>query len=239
MMMHLTKIEDLKLLYPPSFENMHNLRYIHFDVSLDVYWIMSNSNKKLLANEGVDSVSLPDELRYLCWMFYPFKSLSPSFNPRNLVVLILTFSDIKQLWNKERSPGAINLRSLKCQMCDNLVELTCFSRLSSLETLDVLNCKKLRKISDLSGAINLKWLDCEGCVSLVELPCLSHLKCLKELNLRECYKIKKFPELPRQDVFELDLSYTAIGEVPDSIHFMIMMLVKKNVLSCYSGIAQG
>ncbi|XP_040957994.1 disease resistance protein RUN1 [Gossypium hirsutum] len=55
--------------------------------------------EKFLADQ-VDSVSLPEELKYLRWDYYPFKSLS-GFNPKNLVVLKLIRGDIEYLWNDD------------------------------------------------------------------------------------------------------------------------------------------
>ncbi|KAK8671938.1 hypothetical protein V6N13_038519 [Hibiscus sabdariffa] len=237
--LHLTRIEDMMLLCSPGFENMLNLRYIH----VDFLWYLFNffHNEKLLADK-VDSVSLPNELRYFCWMFYPFKSLSPSFNPNNLVVLKLRFGDMEQLWNEDHQDlvnlrtielscckklkkipdlsRAKNLQSLICTGCESLVELPWLNCLASLERLDISGCMNLRKMSDISAAINLKWLNCKDCVSLVELPCLNHLKSLQKLEYENCRKLEKFPVLP--NVFsELDFSHTEIKEVPDSIQHLV------------------
>ncbi|KAL1080354.1 hypothetical protein V6Z11_D10G288600 [Gossypium hirsutum] len=59
--------------------------------------------EKFLADQ-VDSVSLPEELKYLRWDYYPFKSLS-GFNPKNLVVLKLIRGDIEYLWNDDDHQG--------------------------------------------------------------------------------------------------------------------------------------
>ena len=39
-----------------------------------------------------------NDLRYLYWIGYPFKSLSSDFNPKGLVDLGMPYSHIKQLW---------------------------------------------------------------------------------------------------------------------------------------------
>ncbi|KAK8553048.1 hypothetical protein V6N13_055825 [Hibiscus sabdariffa] len=234
----MSQIDKLQL-SPSVFEKMYNLKYIHFYIPPH---LLNGGEQKLLA-KGVDIVSLSNELRYLSWVYYPFKSLSSSFNGRNLVVLKLNYGSMKRLWNEDdhqdlvnlmeidvsfcknlrKIPnllGAINLKTLDCSGCNSLVELPCLDHLASLENLQLSGCRKLRKIPTLLGAINLKTLDCSRCESLVELPCLSHLTSLKDLDLEDCYKLKKFPELPN-NFSSLDLSDTEIEEVPDSIERLV------------------
>ncbi|KAE8702150.1 hypothetical protein F3Y22_tig00110500pilonHSYRG00156 [Hibiscus syriacus] len=195
-----------------GFENILNLRFIDLSTVCLVF-----RNDKVLAHK-VDSVSFPEELRYLCWSGYPFKSLSSNSNPKNLAVLKLRFGCMEQLWNEDHR-DLVNLR---------IIDLYC--------------CMKLRKIPNLSGAINLKSLCCRMCESLVELPCLSHLTSLEILDLSECKNLRKIPsllevinlkslnlswcwvveplELPN-NITELNLSHTVIKEVPDSIQHLV------------------
>ncbi|XP_039038960.1 disease resistance protein TAO1-like [Hibiscus syriacus] len=116
--------------------------------------------------------------------------------------------------------GAINLKSIKCNYCTSLIELPSLNQLVSLESLDLSYCENLRKNPEPFGAINLKSLECYYCTSLVELSCLNHLASLEELGLKGCHKLKKFPELPN-NFCELDLRYTEIQEVPDSIQHLV------------------
>ncbi|KAK8508375.1 hypothetical protein V6N12_019554 [Hibiscus sabdariffa] len=190
---------------------MFNLRYICFNARI---YVWGSLNEKLHAN-GVDIVYLSNELRYLWWEYYPFKSLSSSFNPRNLVVLKLYNGNVEQLWNEDKYQdlrnlreidvsfcknlrkipnllGAVNLKRINCIGCTSLVELPCLNDLASLESLQLFGCVNLRKIPDLFGAINLKIFNCGGCTSLVELPCLCHSTFLKDISLQDCPKLKKF-----------------------------------------------
>ncbi|TYI62969.1 hypothetical protein E1A91_D10G286800v1 [Gossypium mustelinum] len=82
---------------------MHKLRYINISFPKKMLWL-----KKLYANQ-VESISLPDELRFLRWDVYPFKSLS-GFNPKNLVVLKLLHGNMEQLWNEDDDmvPSTLN-----------------------------------------------------------------------------------------------------------------------------------
>ncbi|PPR87271.1 hypothetical protein GOBAR_AA33418 [Gossypium barbadense] len=180
-------------LHHSTFEGMIDLRVIFFYTS-DTLWDKCLA-EKLLADQ-VDSVFLPDELRYLCWDYCPFKSLS-GFNPKNLVVLKLSNGSMEHLWNDDDHQVLVNLREIV-----------------------VVGCKNLRKIPSLLGVINLERLDCSDCKSLVELPCLNHLASLKRLQLKGCHKLKKLPEIPNNYPF-LVLQESEIEEVPDSIEHLI------------------
>ncbi|KAL4290056.1 hypothetical protein GQ457_14G025330 [Hibiscus cannabinus] len=192
---------DIVQLHPSAFENMYNLRYIKF------YTSSSYFARNAKSYVGVDIVSLPDELRLLWWTNYPYKSLSSSFNPKNLVVLKLEVGDMEQLWNEDDYQDLPNLKVLK-----------------------VSYSFKLKKIPNLSGAINLKSIHCVNCRSLVELPCLSNLTYLEKVDVQECYNLKKFPELPN-NITDLDISYTKIEEVSDSIEHLVN-LKRLNFKNC-------
>ncbi|TYH00538.1 hypothetical protein ES288_A10G285700v1 [Gossypium darwinii] len=205
----MSQIDKLRLC-SSVFENMFNLKYIHF------YFppFIGKQRKKKLHVDQIGDVSLPDELRLLCWEYYPFRSLSSSFDPKNLVVLKLPHGDMEQLWNEDDHQDLINLRKIVLS-----------------------NCKNLKKIPNLLGAINLEILCFNGCNSLVELPGFSDLASLKTLQLHGCYNLTKFPELPN-DVSFLDLAETGIEEVPDSIEHiagletLLLAKSKINNVSC-------
>ncbi|KAE8669332.1 hypothetical protein F3Y22_tig00112249pilonHSYRG00285 [Hibiscus syriacus] len=114
---------NLKL-RPTCFESMPNLRYIKFDVF-----------ERSLTNGDIDIAYLPNELKCLQWECYPFKSLSLNFNPKNLVVLSLSWGKMEQLWNED------------------------FQDLVNLREIDVSSCYNLRKIPNLLGAIDLEILN--------------------------------------------------------------------------------
>ncbi|KAK9019246.1 hypothetical protein V6N11_053772 [Hibiscus sabdariffa] len=170
---------------------MHNLRFIYF-------YDLKHWNKKLLADQ-VDIVYLPDELRYLYWENYPFRSLSSNFNPSNLAVLKLPYGEMEQLWNEDYGLDLVNLRKI-----------------------DLYHCKNLRKIPNLSGAIHLEILCCYGCQRLVELPCLDHMSSLKRLELQGCHSLKKFPQVPNHFP-SLYLVETGVEEVPDSVEHLVRL----------------
>ncbi|KAL1080328.1 hypothetical protein V6Z11_D10G286400, partial [Gossypium hirsutum] len=88
------------LLFQPSgFESMINLRCIFFYFPRS--WLRKeHEDYKKLHTYQDDIISLLNELRYLVWHYYPFKSLSSSFNPKNLITLELPYGNMEQLWNE-------------------------------------------------------------------------------------------------------------------------------------------
>ncbi|MBA0637011.1 hypothetical protein Godav_024527 [Gossypium davidsonii] len=195
MKLDISQIDNLRL-HRSTFEGMINLKVIFFYTD-GFFWDKCPA-EKFLADQ-VDSVSLPEELRYLRWDYYPFKSLS-GFNPKNLVVLKLIRGDIEYLWNDDDHQGLVNLKEI-----------------------NVADCKNLRKIPSLLGAINLEILECSGCESLVELPWLNHLTSLNKLGLTGCCNLKTFPVVPKHFPI-LELSDSKIEEVPDSIEHLVRLI---------------
>ncbi|TYG51767.1 hypothetical protein ES288_D10G286700v1 [Gossypium darwinii] len=175
MKLDISQIDNLRL-HRSACEGMINLKVIFF-----------------YTDDQVDSVSLPEELKYLRWDYYPFKSLS-GFNPKNLVVLKLIRGDIEYLWNDDDHQipsllGAINLEILECSGCESLVELPWLNHLTSLNKLGL-----------------------TGCCNLKTFPVIESLR---DLNLSHC-PIVKFPEIPRT-LIKLNLSGTQIEEVSLSL----------------------
>ncbi|KAK8552933.1 hypothetical protein V6N13_055710 [Hibiscus sabdariffa] len=132
--LNITEIKDL-LLSHLGFENMLNLRFIHLYVTYSGY---GRSYFLPYLWHEVDTVSLSDELRHLFSDHYPFKYLSSSFNPQNLVVLKLPYGKMKKLWNEDNQD------------------------LVNLKVGDLSFCVELKKIPNLSSAINLQSLKCTG-----------------------------------------------------------------------------
>ncbi|XP_040959618.1 disease resistance protein RPP2B-like isoform X2 [Gossypium hirsutum] len=192
---HGTKVDMSRMgnlsFQPSVFESMINLKCIFFYFPPCLLREEHEDYKKLYAYQD-DIISLPNELRYLRWDYCPFKSLSSSFNPKNLVALELPYGNMKQLWNEVHK---------------DLVHLW---------KINLFCCKNLKKIPNLLGAVNLERLQCANCESLVKLPSLARLTSLTSLCLMGCCRLKKFPEIPN-NFDALDLSETGIKKVPDFI----------------------
>ncbi|CAL5212913.1 unnamed protein product [Lathyrus oleraceus] len=116
--------------------------------------------KYVKASGSLDYLS--NELRYIEWCEYPFMYLPSSFQPNQLVELILEYSSIKQLWEGKKN-------------------------LPKLRTLDLSHSKSLIKMPDFGEIPNLERLNLEGCIELVELdPSIGLLQKIVSLNLKDC-----------------------------------------------------
>ncbi|KAK8277656.1 hypothetical protein V6Z12_D10G285600 [Gossypium hirsutum] len=255
----MSQIDKLQLC-PSVFENMFNLRYIYFykpEIEKEDW------NPKLLANQ-VDSVSLPNKLRYLCWDYFPFKSLS-SFNSKNLIVLKLRDGKMEKLWNEDdhmdlvnlreinvsncknlrkipNLSGAINLELLHCSNCESLVQFWDENNLMDLVNLreiNVSNCKNLRKMPNLSGAINLELLNCFKCRSLVQLGNEDDhmdLVNLRKIDISYCENLRKIPSLLGAINLEFLGCYKceSLVELPCLNHLASLHQYNLRLNGCYS-----
>ncbi|XP_028100415.1 disease resistance-like protein DSC1 [Camellia sinensis] len=145
-------LKQLKL-RPKAFVKMSNLRI------LKICCMHLSEDLKYLSNK----------LRYLDWLGYPMKYMPLTFQPKHLVKLHLTYSDIEQLWE-----GTMHLDKLRIMNLSHLTYLT--------------------KSPDFKGVPNLERLILEGCTGLVNLhPSIVVVKRLICLNLKDCKNLKSLP----------------------------------------------
>ncbi|EEF34698.1 ATP binding protein, putative [Ricinus communis] len=160
----LSKIHKL-CLSSDSFTRMGNLKFLKFYTPFSKYW---EDDSKLYALEGL--AYLPASLRLLHWDRYPLNSLPSNFEPRQLVELILCHSKLELLWE-----GAKLLESS-------------FSRLSSLEHLDLRGNNFSNIPGDIRQLFHLKLLDISSCSNLRSLPELpSHIE---YVNAHDCTSLE-------------------------------------------------
>ncbi|KAK8272832.1 hypothetical protein V6Z12_D11G363100 [Gossypium hirsutum] len=196
----------------------------------------------LCLSECDDIKFLSNELRLLDWKGYPLRSLPSSFQPDNLVALLLPYSHIQQLWkgnrplcklkmmNLEGSQNLIktpdfttasNLEVLILEGCTKLVDVhPSIAVLKSLKVLNLRDCKSLKSLPTKIGMESLETLILSGCSSLVRFPEIDgKMERLKTLDLSGCYRVENLSENLQQAKFleNLDLSETAITEPPSFI----------------------
>ncbi|CAK8576912.1 unnamed protein product [Lathyrus sativus] len=135
------------------FKDFSNLRLLIFD-----YGNMSGSLNYL-----------SKELRYIEWGGYPFMYLPSSFQPNQLVELILKNSSIKQLWEgKKYLP---KLRNLNLRDSTNLIKMPDFGEFPNLERLNLKGCIKLVQLDPSIGLLRkIVYLNLKNCKSLVSIP---------------------------------------------------------------------
>ncbi|KAK8329879.1 hypothetical protein V6Z12_A11G355800, partial [Gossypium hirsutum] len=211
------------------------------NLSADTFSKMKNLRllKVLCVSNCDDLQYLSNELRLLDWKGCPLRYLPSSFQPDNLVALLLPYSHIEQLWKGNRPlyklkkidlKGSQNLiktpdfttapklEALIMEGCTRLVDVhPSIGVLKMLKLLNLRDCKSLRNLPTRIGMESLETLILSGCSSLVRFPEIDgRMEHLKTLDLSSCYKIKYLPVNSQQVEFleELDLSETSITEPP-------------------------
>ncbi|KAG2663129.1 hypothetical protein I3760_16G013300 [Carya illinoinensis] len=175
-----------------------------------------------------DHVNLPLGLNYLSnwlrlihWDKYPLESIPESFQPSNLVELIMHRSSFLQV------PMAfLKLKKLKVMDfsgSENLMMTPDFSGCPSLQSLVFEGCTSLEKVDPSIAALNqLILLNLKDCKCLSSLPHEINLESLNVLILSGCSKFNKFPEIGQnmKHLSGVYLDETAIEELPLSILYL-------------------
>ncbi|KAK8272849.1 hypothetical protein V6Z12_D11G364400 [Gossypium hirsutum] len=231
-----------------AFSNMKKLRL------LKVFCLSKCDDLKFLSNE----------LRLLDWKGCPLRSLPSSFQPDNLVALLLPYSHIQQLWkgnrplcklkmmNLEGSQNLIktpdfttasNLEVLILEGCTKLVDVhPSIAVLKSLKVLNLRDCKSLKSLPTKIGMESFETLILSGCSSLVRFPEIDgKMERLKTLDLSGCYRVENLSENLQQAKFleNLDLSETAITEPPSFIFQLRSSNLQQNLPSLFKLIRKG
>ncbi|CAN1245264.1 Disease resistance protein L6 [Linum grandiflorum] len=88
-----------------------------------------------------------------------------------------------------------NLKQLCISGWRRLPEFVEFGRLKSLQSLEMKDCKSLKRLSILSSLANLETLDVSGCIRLVDIQGLDRLGSLQKLNMSNCWSIEELPDI--------------------------------------------
>ncbi|XP_048131517.1 disease resistance protein RUN1-like [Rhodamnia argentea] len=162
------------------------------------------------------------KLRYVSWQRCPRDLLAINFHPSNLVVLNVSDSSITEDWTGwSQIKVAEKLKVLDLTYCYNMTRTPNFSGYLSLERLILKDCTSLVEIDGSFEKLKcLIYFNANWCTDLTELPKgIGELEKLEYLYLGNCKKLRKLPEsfATVTSLIELDLSYTAITRLPDSI----------------------
>ncbi|XP_009333811.2 disease resistance protein RUN1-like [Pyrus x bretschneideri] len=112
----------------------------------------------------------PTSLRWLCWHKFLKGSIPSDFSLKNLVVLEMCYSSMRQVWTGTKF-------------------------LPSLKILNLSHSNDLTETPDFSLVPNLEWLILKDCSSLVDVhESIGNLQGLVHLNMEYCKSIKKLPE---------------------------------------------
>ncbi|XVF04212.1 hypothetical protein REPUB_Repub05bG0062900 [Reevesia pubescens] len=196
------KMKKLRLLKVLSFPNSHDLKY------------------------------LSDELRLFEWRGYSSKSLPSSFQPGNLVALLLPYCCIEQLWKGKRPLYKLKLVNLESSR--KLIKTPDFTLAPDLESLILEGCTRLVEVHPSIGDLkSLKLLNLRNCKSLRSLPAKIGMESLEKLILSGCSNLQRVPEIDGEmkDLRDLYLDGTSIKELPSSIGYL-SGLVLLNLKDC-------
>ncbi|XP_061375827.1 disease resistance protein RPV1-like [Gastrolobium bilobum] len=191
------------MLSPHIFAKMSKLQFLDFESPYDPYGL------DLLTQE---LQSLPTELIYLRWTNYPLKSLPVKFFAEKLVILDLSESRVKKLWDGMQN--LVNLKEVILSRSHFLKELPDFSKATNLEVLNISWCVELTSVHIFS-LHKLEKLDARFCSSLIRLTSDAHLTSLNYLRLEYCDNLREF-SVTSVNMIELNLQYTRLDALPTS-----------------------
>ncbi|KAF8017186.1 hypothetical protein BT93_H2393 [Corymbia citriodora subsp. variegata] len=160
-------------------------------------WVW-NSNKGLDLLRRHENLDLLPRLQWLSLRNIPPKFNIVNFSMENLIILDLSQSKITHNWK-----GWSHMKVIK-----------------NLKVLDLAHCQHLKRTPNFSAHSNVERLILSGCRSLIEIDkSICQLKCLVFLDVSNCSNLQRLPETigNLESLTKLDLSYTSIEALPDSI----------------------
>ncbi|WMV28393.1 hypothetical protein MTR67_021778 [Solanum verrucosum] len=215
-----------------AMEKMKSLRILQVDGLIKFFASRPSSNHH---DDSIEYLS--NNLRWLVWNDYSWKSLPENFKPEKLVHLELRWSRLHYLWKETEHIHLPSLRKLDLIFSESLVQTPDFTGMPNLEYLYLENCKflgtmkpELVSLSVNSGIRELPLsiqyqtllteLDLSDMKNLEALPSsIVKLKGLVKLDVSCCFTLKSLPEEigDLENLEELDASCTLISRPPSSI----------------------
>ncbi|XP_042490575.1 disease resistance protein RUN1-like [Macadamia integrifolia] len=140
-----------------------------------------------------DGVFFFRNLVWVCWKEFPFEYIPNHFHLRNLVILDMQESKLKEVWKETRN--LTKLKELNLSKSPYLKRTPDFSKLSNLEKLILNGCKSLVKVHKTIGLLKkLVYLDLVDCSDLRNLPSrISKLALLETLDVSCCSNLSNLP----------------------------------------------
>ncbi|XP_004289231.1 PREDICTED: TMV resistance protein N-like [Fragaria vesca subsp. vesca] len=171
-------------------------------------------------------IYLPNQFRFLDWPGFPAQSLPSDFNPQKLVRLNMPNSRISQLGQGLKNMQ--NLKSLSFESCKFLTKVPDLSGMfPNLKRLNLNSCTSLAELHPSVGFLDkLVSFNLTDCCNLKTFPRMVNMKSLVSIDFRGCKRLENFPEIVgrMESVYSMDLSGTAIKELPSSIGYHLFNL---------------
>ncbi|KAH7529328.1 hypothetical protein FEM48_Zijuj05G0172700 [Ziziphus jujuba var. spinosa] len=175
---------------------------------------------------------LPNDLRFIEIPGYQFPTFSFNSGPKQLVMLSMPHSHIRQFGKGFKNFDELKVVNLSCSKF--LRKIPDLSTVPNLEKLLLSHCSNLVEIHESVGYLKgLVTLGLESCSTLRSFPSNLVSKSFTTLNFRGCLIFDNFPNIVHKmkHLGCLDLSGTAIKELPSSIELLVG-LKKFNLFSC-------
>ncbi|XP_060671822.1 disease resistance protein RUN1-like, partial [Ziziphus jujuba] len=162
---------------PQAFARMYNLRLLSIRCNVNL-------------PKGLDC--LPNNLRFLKWREYPFKSLPSNFYPSELVELNMSHGQIERLWRKKKVFS--DLKLIRLSHSQNLIKTPNFGWFPNLDRLVLEGCRNLVEVHPSIGILTkLRLLNLKDCSSLRSLPDFISMESLEICVLSGCSSLEKIP----------------------------------------------
>ncbi|KAJ0751758.1 putative TIR domain, P-loop containing nucleoside triphosphate hydrolase [Helianthus annuus] len=209
-----------------GFRKMKGLRFLKvYRTEDDVY-----GEDFTLETDQIDQY-LPNTLRYLNWLGYPFQCLPKTFQANMLVYLEMDYSDISQLWGGGERKVLNKLRFLNLS-CSDLITFD-LGMTPNLETLHLEECEAFVELNIPTGCPYLETLNLNGCHNFAQLHMLVECPKLKSLNLKYCMvsnlDLGKTPSLE-------DLDLSKCSDLVE-LHMPVECSKLKHLSLCFSKVA--
>ncbi|XP_020877447.1 disease resistance protein RPS6 isoform X2 [Arabidopsis lyrata subsp. lyrata] len=221
-----TSLETLSLGYclslvevPSTIGNLNKLTYLNMLGCHNLETLPADINLKSLSHLILNGCSrlkifpaLSTNISELTLNLLAVEKFPSNLHLENLVYLIIQGMTSVKLWDGVKV--LTSLKTMDLRDSKNLKEIPDLSMASNLLILNLRECLSLVELpSTIRNLHNLAELDMSGCTNLETFPNDVNLQSLKRINLARCSRLKIFPDIST-NISELDLSQTAIEEVP-------------------------
>ncbi|AET01610.2 disease resistance protein (TIR-NBS-LRR class), putative [Medicago truncatula] len=201
-----------------TFNEMTYLRFLKLYVPMG----KEKSTKLYPPDQGIMPFS--DELRYLEWSEYPFKSLPHPFCAEYLVEIHLPHSNIEHIWEGNQIRLRVSAETINIRECKKLIKLLDLSRAFKLKCLYLSGCQSLCEIKPhIFSKDTIVTVLLDGCKNLQSLISRDHLRSLEEIDVRGCCRLKEF-SVSSDSIERLDLTNTGIDKLNPSIGRMCKLV---------------
>ncbi|KAK1409579.1 hypothetical protein QVD17_36106 [Tagetes erecta] len=142
-----------------------------------------------------EPMHLPEQLKWLRWIFYPYKYLTITTDMSKLVGLEMMYSWVDELQIEKK----VILRNLKFMNLSHSHSIKSFPDVSTVPNLERLNLSHCRMLEKIHQSVlfheKIIHLDLSFCDGLKSFPDFINMKSLQSLHLNSCSHLPFFPDV--------------------------------------------